>query len=111
MSKADVAVSWSKGSSSVEKSDKYEISSEGTVHTLVIKKATEEDIAEYACVAENVRRRCKMYNVTPNAKYQQVLHQYEDLGWVDFDPGSSAVCPILLRQMIFRQKWLSNRAR
>ena len=56
MSKADVAVSWSKGSSSVEKSDKYEISSEGTVHTLVIKKATEEDIAEYACVAENVRR-------------------------------------------------------
>ena len=56
LSKADVAVSWFKGSSSVEKSDKYEISSEGTVHTLLIKNATEEDIAEYACAAENVRR-------------------------------------------------------
>ena len=54
LSKADVAVSWFKGSSAVEKSDKYEISSEGTVHTLVIKNATEEDIAEYACAAENV---------------------------------------------------------
>ena len=54
LSKADVAVSWFKGSSTVEKSDKYEISSEGTVHTLVIKNATEEDIAEYACAAENV---------------------------------------------------------
>ena len=58
LSKADVAVSWFKGSTSVEKSDKYEISSEGTVHTLVIKNATEEDIAEYACAAENVRRSC-----------------------------------------------------
>merc|ERR1719322_1320113 len=55
LSKADVAVSWFKGSSTVEKSEKYEISSEGTVHTLVIKNATEEDIAEYACAAENVR--------------------------------------------------------
>ena len=54
LSKADVAVSWFKGSSAVEKSGKYEISSEGTVHTLVIKNATEEDIAEYACAAENV---------------------------------------------------------
>ena len=55
LSKSDVAVSWFKGSSSVEKSAKYEISSEGTVHTLLIKNATEEDIAEYACAAENVR--------------------------------------------------------
>ena len=33
------------------------------------------------------------------------------LGWVDFDLGSSSICPILLRQMGFRLKWLSNRAR
>ena len=37
----------------------------------------------------------------------RVFHHLPDLGWVDFDPGSSAICPILLRQMGFGQKWLS----
>ena len=40
-----------------------------------------------------------------------VFHQLTDLGWVAFDLCSSAVCLILLRQMRFWQKWLSNRAR
>ena len=39
------------------------------------------------------------------------FHQLPDLGLVDFDLGSSAAWLILLRQMTFWQKWLSNRAR
>ena len=39
------------------------------------------------------------------------LHQLMDLDLVDFDLGSSSVCPIPLRQMGFWQKWLSDRAR
>ena len=35
----------------------------------------------------------------------------EVLGWVDFDLGSSAVGPILPRQMGFWQNWLRNQAR
>ena len=38
----------------------------------------------------------------------RVFHQLADLGRVFFDLGSSAVCPILLGQMGFRQNWLSN---
>ena len=41
----------------------------------------------------------------------KVFHQLRDLGWVDFDSGSSAICPILLRQMGFLQKQLSIWAR
>ena len=37
-----------------------------------------------------------------------MFHQLADLGWVDFDLGSSTVCLILLRQMGFRLNWLSN---
>ena len=41
----------------------------------------------------------------------RVFHQLADLGWIAFDICSSAICPILLRQMEFGQKGLSNRAR
>ena len=37
------------------------------------------------------------------AKYR-VFHQLEDLSWVDSGLGSSIVCPILRRQIEFRQK-------
>ena len=42
---------------------------------------------------------------------QEVFHQFPDLGWVDFDLGSSPICLFWLRQMGFRQKWLSSLAR
>lgn len=38
-------------------------------------------------------------------------HQVADLGWVNFHLGSSAVCPILLRQILFWQNRMSNLAR
>ena len=41
----------------------------------------------------------------------KVFHPLADLGWVDLDLDSSAVSPILLRQIGFWQKWLLNRAR
>ena len=31
-----------------------------------------------------------------------------EIGWVDFDLGSLEICPILLWQMGFWQKWLRN---
>ena len=36
------------------------------------------------------------------------FHQLADLSWVDSDLATYAVCPILVRQMAFRQKWLSS---
>ena len=37
----------------------------------------------------------------------RVFHQLADLGWVAFDLGCSAICPILFGQMGLRQKRLS----
>ena len=41
----------------------------------------------------------------------RVFRQFADLVWVDFDVVTSTVCLILLMQIGFRQKWLSNQAR
>ena len=41
----------------------------------------------------------------------RVFHQLADLGWVDNDLGSSALCLILLRQMGFRNNRLCNQER
>ena len=38
----------------------------------------------------------------------RAFHQLADLGWVDFDLDSYAVCPILLGLMGIWQNWLSN---
>jgi hypothetical protein len=44
----------------IKESDKYEIISEGAVHTLVIKKPTTDDEAEYICTAVNVKTSTKL---------------------------------------------------
>jgi len=44
----------------IKESDKYEIIFEGTVHTLVIKKPTTDDEAEYICTAVNVKTSTKL---------------------------------------------------
>lgn len=44
----------------IKETDKYEIISEGTVHTLVIKKPTTDDEAEYICTAVNVKTSTKL---------------------------------------------------
>jgi len=44
----------------IKESDKYEIISEGAVHTLVIKKSTTNDEAEYICTAVNVKTSTKL---------------------------------------------------
>ena len=41
-------------------------------------------------------------------RYYRVFHQLPDLGWVDFDFGSSDICWIWLRQIEFWKKWLSS---
>ena len=41
----------------------------------------------------------------------RVSHHPADLGWFDFDLGTFTLCPILLRQLGFRQNWLNNWAR
>jgi len=44
----------------IKESDKYEIISEGAVYTLVIKKPTTDDEAEYICTAVNVKTSTKL---------------------------------------------------
>lgn len=44
----------------IKESNKYEIISEGAVHTLVIKKPTTDDEAEYICTAVNVKTSTKL---------------------------------------------------
>lgn len=44
----------------IKESDKYEIISEGAVHTLIIKKPTTDDEAEYICTAVNVKTSTKL---------------------------------------------------
>jgi len=44
----------------IKESQKYEIISEGAVHTLVIKKPTTDDEAEYICTAVNVKTSTKL---------------------------------------------------
>lgn len=44
----------------IKVSDKYEIISEGTVHTLIIKKPNTSDEAEYICTAVNVKTSTKL---------------------------------------------------
>jgi len=44
----------------IKESDKYEIISEEAVHTLVIKKPTTDDEAEYICTAVNVKTSTKL---------------------------------------------------
>lgn len=44
----------------IKESDKYEVISEGAVHTLVIKNPTPGDEAEYICTAVNVKTSTKL---------------------------------------------------
>lgn len=44
----------------IKESDKYEIISEGAVHTLIIKKPTIVDEAEFICTAINVKTSTKL---------------------------------------------------
>lgn len=44
----------------IKKSDKYEIISDGVIHTLIIKKPTTDDEAEYICTAVNVKTSTKL---------------------------------------------------
>lgn len=44
----------------IEKSIKYEIISEGSVHTLVIKNPTRNDEAEYTCTVVNIKTSTKL---------------------------------------------------
>jgi len=44
----------------IKESEKYEIISEGAVHTLVIKNPTTDDEAEYICTAVNVKTSTKL---------------------------------------------------
>ena len=39
----------------IEESGKYTFQTDGTSRTIIIKNATLEDVAEYTCIAENVR--------------------------------------------------------
>ena len=43
--------------------------------------------------------------------FRVFIIQLADLEWVEFDIDSSTICQILLRQMVFRQKWLTSCAR
>lgn len=55
LSQPDVEVTWYKKNKKIEPSSKYSIDVEGTYRKLIIVNATEEDIGDYSCVAENVK--------------------------------------------------------
>jgi len=44
----------------IKESEKYEIISEGAIHTLVIKKPTSDEEAEYICTAVNIKTSTKL---------------------------------------------------
>lgn len=44
----------------IKGSDKYEIISDGVIHTLIVKKSTVGDEAEYICTAVNVKTSTKL---------------------------------------------------
>ncbi len=48
ISKADLKAEWKKGKKVIKKSDKYDISMDGKVHTLVMEKAQPEDESAYS---------------------------------------------------------------
>lgn len=71
----------------IKESDKYEIISEGAVHTLVIKKPTTDDEAEYICTAVNVKTSTKL-------KVEGTLYTF-------LNSDRIFICLILICQIIF----------
>lgn len=55
LSEPDVDVKWFKNGKEIELSPKYDVFVEGTVRRLVLKNAQDDDVAEYYCVACNVK--------------------------------------------------------
>ena len=62
----------------------------------------------YRSVGEAAGDACQLATYIP---FFRVFHRDSNLAWVDLYLDRSAVCPILLRQMGFWQKWRSNQAR
>lgn len=55
LTSASCTVSWLRDSKTISEGSKYSFEVDGAHRTLIIKNATLEDVAEYACVAENVK--------------------------------------------------------
>ena len=53
LTKANVKVAWQRGKTAILPSAKYEIQVDGTVHCLIIKDATAEDIGQYMALARS----------------------------------------------------------
>lgn len=55
LSLADVPVKWLKKGKEIKPSEKHVIISEGNIHKLIVKNATEDDEVDYTVVASNIR--------------------------------------------------------
>ena len=55
LTSASCTVSWLKDGKVIAEGDRYSFQVDGAHRTLIIKNATLEDVAEYTCVAENVK--------------------------------------------------------
>lgn len=60
LSRPDVDVKWLMKGKEIKSSERYQITSEGSVKKLVVKNVTIEDQAEYSCVALNVKSTSKL---------------------------------------------------
>ena len=60
LTKPNVKVQWLRGKTPVTKSEKYTIEADGTVHRLIIRDATGEDVSDYTAVARSKTSNCKL---------------------------------------------------
>lgn len=60
LSNPNVEVTWFKKNKIIKPSDKFELFAEGTFRRLVIHDADNEDMAEYSCIAQNVKTTTKL---------------------------------------------------
>jgi len=81
ISSATMEMTWYKGDRALRKSDKYQISSVGGVHKLVINDADDRDVGEYSCSCRSASTEARLIITAPPkisdiTKYQEtiVLH-------------------------------------
>lgn len=60
LSNPNVDVTWFRKSKKIKPSNKYEMFTDGSVRKLVIRDASEDDISEYSCIAQNVKTTTKL---------------------------------------------------